>query len=38
MVTLSTKPTPPVAGAHLPEGRMARTVALELNPHHVEQV
>lgn len=32
MVTLSTKPTPPVAGAHLPEGRMARTVSLELNP------
>ena len=30
--------TPPAEGKHLPEGRLARTVALELNPHHVEPV
>ena len=31
-------PTPPTPGMHLSEGRLARTVALELNPYHAEQV
>ena len=31
-------PTAPAEGMHLSEGRLARTVALELNPHHVEPV
>ena len=37
MVTLPL-PTPPCPGAHISEGLRARTVALELNPHHAEQV
>jgi hypothetical protein len=31
-------PTPPAEGMHIHEGLRARTVALELNPHHVEPV
>ncbi len=37
MVTLPL-PTPPSAGVHIPEGLRARTVALELKPHHAQQV